>query len=382
MHQPPRFFTFTARRFDGTTEFALANLIVSPDNPLTRSPVGPNQARLYGASEDLGRFSYDDLVRPGNLGALVMARTMGPPGSDTDRVEVRCANSDEVPNGEVGPEDLLQQTITVTGEWSEPFLLEPRDALAVYLTASDGQTTAGIQFIVAELDTDAYLAWIKAKAVPAGASAWAQSTQNIEIDADGESAAITAADADLLTVRVTATARGTITVPAWAALRQGAQIDIIREGDTDGVVLISPAAGEKINGGAGTTRIFLPLRGALRIARDATSGEFTATSHTEVPVATNSAGATAYTYGWPGERILRLTEAAAQTVTLPAYGTANNVPTDCTLRLVNRSANTKSIAGAGAEVITGGGATANTYSLAANTSAVVFFDGTQWGVVA
>ncbi|MFY0531487.1 hypothetical protein [Nannocystis pusilla] len=93
-------------------------------------------------------------------------------------------------------------------------------------------------------------------------------------------------------------------------------------------------------------------------------------------------GNTSFTYGWPGRRYLRLTDGAAQTATLPAYGTANNVPIGCELVVVNRSAAAKTIAGAGAEVITGGGATANTYALAANTSAVVSFDGTQWQLTA
>ncbi|MCY0994686.1 hypothetical protein OV203_46605 [Nannocystis sp. ILAH1] len=380
---PPRFFTFVTRLFDGTTPWTPA-IFASPDNPLGGSPVGANQARMYSRSAaSVGRIPYDKLVRPGNLGALVMARVIGGAGADTDRIEVRSANSAEKVTNELVPEDGLQQTISLTGEWSKPFLLEPRDALAVYHQGLDPDELSGLQLIVRELDQDSLLGWITAKAQASSGNEYAQAVEAVAIDVDDETVTLSTVEVDVLTVRVTATARGTITLPAWASIKPGARIDIIREGDTEGVVKIVPAAGQLINGDADPDDpIFLPLRGALRIVREAQSGEFSATSHGTPPTTTVATGNHAFTYGWPGRRYLRLPDGAGQTATLPAYGTANNVPIGCEVAVVNRSAVSKTIAGAGAEVITGGGATANTYTLAANTSAVVSFDGTQWQLTA
>ena len=130
---------------------------------------------------------------------------------------------------------------------------------------------------------------------------------------------------------------------------------------------------------AGGLPIYLPLQGALRIVRERSTGDFTATSHAETATATTTVDLT-YLYGWSGERIVRLTAAGSQTLTLPSYGVANNVPVGCTLKVVNRSAATKTISAAAAELIVGAGAAALTFALAANSSAEFFFDGAQWAV--
>ncbi|MFY0531520.1 hypothetical protein [Nannocystis pusilla] len=102
-------------------------------------------------------------MRPGNLGAIVCVRLVGPATAVTDRVEVRSASTAELPPDEAAlPSDGLQQAIALSGEWSVPLLLEPRDALAVYHTGLAG--TSGLQVLVTELDTGALLAWVAAKA--------------------------------------------------------------------------------------------------------------------------------------------------------------------------------------------------------------------------
>lgn len=380
--QPPRFFTFVAvDGFDGTTEFDAADLRNSPDNRLSATPVTSSQPRLYGYSEGaLGRFGFDDLVRPGNVGAIVMLRLIGGQAAETDRVEVRTAAASELVADEQTPTDQLQQSVLLDGEWSEPLLLEPRDALCIY---HDPERSAAIQIIVHELDQHALGAWITAKAKTSCCSSFKQSLVNVTIDEDDEEVAITTVDADLITVQVSATKRGTVRLPAWADLRPGTRIDIVRLGGTVGAVRIDPVGFELMNGGSTiVTPLYLPRVGAVRVVREAQATAFSATTHNEPVAETVAEGDKTYNYGWPGRQILRLTQDAIQRVTLPSYSTANNVPLDCSLLVVNPTGSDKVIAVVvGTEAITGDGATDINYTVAGHSCAVVSFDGSQWSLI-
>lgn len=170
---------------------------------------------------------------------------------------------------------------------------------------------------------------------------------------------------------------GRIQLPDSALCGSNAEAIFVRPSG-DALAAIVPSGTQTINGR--TDDLFVPLPGrSVRLRRRIDGNWVLSGEGCEVPVETVGAGDRAFGSAWPGRRILRLTNAALQTVTLPTYTGGPVVPIDCELVVISTGAAGAAVQRADpAELIRGGGANGASVAVATDTVAVFRFTGSEW----
>lgn len=110
--------------FDGTSEFTAG---FSP-------PINRAQPRSVARQDPVGRFSFKDLARPGELAVYLKARRWGPAAGTLTMRSPKAADLQDLPIGDVPTPLALDQPLQVlplTTEWSPIITLGPTDALAL-----------------------------------------------------------------------------------------------------------------------------------------------------------------------------------------------------------------------------------------------------------
>ena len=180
-------------------------------------------------------------------------------------------------------------------------------------------------------------------------------------------------------VNVTFTARGSIALPALANVAVGVEYLIQRSTDNAGfspsrVVITTQAVGDTINGLAnGTALVGNP--GAVVRLRRVTGGWIVVSDRQSTPtqIITATVDSTLDS-GWVGLKLIRATQVAAQTLTLPAVGLLTN---GTSFDIVYNQINQLTINGNGVNIV-GGGLTGATIVLGPNESGRLSYNGTEW----
>lgn len=369
--------------FDGATN----------EDPAGYNPAPTQPGLCHKAGGTVGVFGFGVLGGRGNAVRVVKTRIIGQP-QPGDKVEIRSGVAGQAPAGDVAndslqvpagyaPQNQVLEVLPLPTNFDDAptALLGPLDRIAVFHNELGHEST--VEFMVIEGDTTSLAALVcccdgGTAAVPPPP---VENAVDLVFDEDNTVLEVPAFNADIVNVRVNATARGQIRLPDASLVKPGQEINIFRVSAGDGIVHVITQGAANENG-LTFVNVALPLAGgALRVKRTGPVATFTwaITSHHEVITTTLSAGDYTFNYGHPELRLVRWIDADPSTLRLPSYGTLMNVPIGCRYRVVNRTAaNNKTVAAAGAEFIVGLGADANTLAVPSGTARDLIFDGTTW----
>lgn len=183
-------------------------------------------------------------------------------------------------------------------------------------------------------------------------------------------------------VNVTFTARGIISLPALANVALGVEYLLQRTSDNAGfspsrVLITTQAVGDTLNGLANGTALLGNPGSVLRLRR-VTGGWVEVSDRQSTPTQVIAATVdSTLDSGWVGLKLIRATQAAAQTLTLPVIGLLN---TGCVFDVVYAGTTSLTINGNGVNIV-GGGSTGATIILGPNESGRLAFNGTEWSFV-
>lgn len=158
MLSPPRYYLISARLFDGTTRPTVPPEVWSPNGPDGNAP------RQYKSDQDqIGRFSFTDLIRRGHKGALVQARTYSVATPAVMRVRSVAANETADSPAPFIVDAPLQE-VALTTEWSDWVHVGPTDAIALEQTPVGEVPAAVIELCVQDVEEETSLAaWTVAR---------------------------------------------------------------------------------------------------------------------------------------------------------------------------------------------------------------------------
>lgn len=178
-------------------------------------------------------------------------------------------------------------------------------------------------------------------------------------------------------VNVSFTARGQIVAPAIADVAVGVEYLIQRTADGAGVspvrVELAVPAGVTVNGlASGTATLSNP--GSILRVRRAGNGYIVTSDRQSTPTQVLAAIADlTIDSGWAGEKVIRATQGAAQTITLPATSLVRGM----TVKVLAAGAGGLTINGNGLNIVGATGA-ASSVLLWTNETGLFTYDGTAW----